>query len=50
MEKVLKYSVFRYSPSTVAGEKINLGIILRVKKCTGGGGHRSAPVRAVKKV
>lgn len=27
MEKILKYSVFRYSPSTVAGEKINLGII-----------------------
>lgn len=27
MEKVLKYSVLRYSPSTVAGEKINLGII-----------------------
>jgi hypothetical protein len=27
MEKVLLYSVLRYSPSTVAGEKINLGII-----------------------
>ena len=27
MEKILKYSVLRYSPSTVAGEKINLGII-----------------------
>lgn len=27
MEKLLKYSVLRYSPSTVAGEKINLGII-----------------------
>lgn len=27
MEKMLKYSVLRYSPSTVAGEKINLGII-----------------------
>ena len=27
MEKTLKYSVLRYSPSTVAGEKINLGII-----------------------
>ena len=26
-EKLLKYSVLRYSPSTVAGEKINLGII-----------------------
>lgn len=27
MEKILKYSVLRYSPSSVAGEKINLGII-----------------------
>lgn len=27
MEKLLKYSVLRYSPSTIAGEKINLGII-----------------------
>ena len=27
MEKFLKYAVLRYSPSTVAGEKINLGII-----------------------
>lgn len=27
MEKILKYSVLRYSPSTVAGEKINLGIM-----------------------
>lgn len=27
MEKILKYSVLRYSPSTVSGEKINLGII-----------------------
>ena len=27
MEKILKYSVLRYSPSTIAGEKINLGII-----------------------
>ncbi len=27
MEKLLKYSVLRYSPSTVAGEKINLGIL-----------------------
>lgn len=26
-EKILKYSVLRYSPSKVAGEKINLGII-----------------------
>lgn len=26
-EKILKYSVLRYSPSAVAGEKINLGII-----------------------
>lgn len=27
MEKILKYSVLRYSPSSVSGEKINLGII-----------------------
>ena len=27
MEKILKYSVIRYSPSSVSGEKINLGII-----------------------
>lgn len=27
MEKVLKYSVLRYSPSSIAGEKINLGMI-----------------------
>lgn len=27
MEKILKYSVLRYSPSAIAGEKINLGII-----------------------
>lgn len=27
MKKMLKYSVLRYSPSTIAGEKINLGII-----------------------
>ena len=27
MEKVLKYSVLRYSPSILAGEKINLGIL-----------------------
>ena len=27
MEKILKYSVLRYSPSTFSGEKINLGII-----------------------
>ena len=27
MDKILKYSVLRYSPSAVAGEKINLGII-----------------------
>ena len=26
-EKLLKYSVLRYSPSTIAGEKINLGIM-----------------------
>lgn len=29
MDKILKYSVLRYSPSTVAGEKINLGIIFQ---------------------
>lgn len=27
MEKVLKYSILRYSPSKIAGEQINLGII-----------------------
>lgn len=27
MSKILKYSVLRYSPSTVSGERINLGII-----------------------
>ena len=27
MEKVLKYSILRYSPSILAGEKINLGIL-----------------------
>ena len=27
MDKILKYSVLRYSPSSIAGEKINLGII-----------------------
>ena len=27
MKKLLKYSVLRYSPSTIAGEKINLGIM-----------------------
>ena len=27
MEKVLKYSVLRYSPSAISGEKINLGIL-----------------------
>lgn len=27
MDKILKYSVLRYSPSNVSGEKINLGII-----------------------
>lgn len=27
MDKLLKYSVLRYSPSSVAGEKINLGIM-----------------------
>jgi len=27
MDKVLKYSVLRYSPSTIAGEMINLGIL-----------------------
>lgn len=27
MEKILKYSVLRYSPSKIAGEKINLGIM-----------------------
>ena len=32
MEKLLKYSVLRYSPSTVAGEKINLGIIFSEEK------------------
>lgn len=28
MKKYLKYSVLRYSPSTVAGEKINLGMVI----------------------
>lgn len=28
MEKKLNYSVLRYSPSAISGEKINLGIIL----------------------
>lgn len=32
MEKLLKYSVLRYSPSTIAGEKINLGIIFSDEK------------------
>ena len=32
MEKVLKYSVLRYSPSSVSGEKINLGIIFYEEK------------------
>lgn len=27
MEKVLKYSVLRYSPNIVTGEAINLGIL-----------------------
>ena len=27
MEKILKYSVLRYSPSTLSGERINLGIL-----------------------
>lgn len=27
MEKVLRYSVLRYSPSLLSGEKINLGIV-----------------------
>ncbi|MBP3338532.1 MAG: DUF3037 domain-containing protein [Lachnospiraceae bacterium] len=27
MDKILKYSVLRYSPSAIAGEKINLGIM-----------------------
>ena len=28
MKKYLKYSILRYSPSSVAGEKINLGIVV----------------------
>ena len=27
MEKLLKYSVLRYMPSKLSGEKINLGIL-----------------------
>lgn len=33
MDKILKYSVLRYSPSTVSGEKINLGIIFYDQFC-----------------
>ena len=33
MEKVLKFSVLRYSPSSISGETINLGILFSDETC-----------------